>query len=87
VLWQYDVLDTVPEEVFDDLTETGRPHLRSADRLDLPGGRKTVSGSNPKVGLTTTETVARCSRFCARAIQQEGLFIIPDGHQDRRFRP
>ena len=21
VLWQYDVLDTVPEEVFDDLTE------------------------------------------------------------------
>jgi len=37
-----------------------------------------------KVGLTTTET-SRDVSFCARAIQQEGLFIIPDATKDRRF--
>jgi GAF domain-containing protein len=83
VLWQYDVLDTVPEEVFDDLTEL------AARICEAPVALISLVDENrqwfkSKVGLTTNET-SRDVSFCSHAIEQEGLFIIPDATKDQRF--
>lgn len=83
VLWQYDVLDTVPEEIFDDLTEL------AARICEAPIALISLVDENrqwfkSRIGLTTSET-SRDLSFCAHAIKQEGLFIIPDATKDERF--
>lgn len=83
VLWQYEVLDTVPEEVFDDLVE-----LASAV-CDAPIALISLVDESrqwfkAKVGLSTNET-SRDVSFCAHAIMQPGLFIVPDATKDQRF--
>lgn len=84
VLWQYDVLDTVPEEVFDDLTEL------AASICEAPIALISLVDENrqwfkARVGTKMSET-ARDISFCAHAILQDGLFIIPDAKKDRRFK-
>jgi GAF domain-containing protein len=83
VLWDYDVLDTVPEEMFDDLTEL------AARICEAPIALISLVDENrqwfkSKVGVTVNET-SRDISFCAHAIEQEGLFIIPDATKDKRF--
>jgi GAF domain-containing protein len=83
VLWQYDVLDTVPEEMFDDLTEL------AARICEAPIALISLVDENrqwfkSKVGVTVNET-SRDISFCAHAIEQDGLFIIPDATKDKRF--
>jgi GAF domain-containing protein len=83
VLWQYDVLDTVPEEVFDDLTEL------AARICEAPIAMITLVDEKrqwfkAKVGVTVTET-SRDISFCSRAIEQSDLYIIPDAAADERF--
>jgi len=83
VLWQYDVLDTVPEEVFDDLTEL------AARICEAPIALISLIDENrqwfkAKVGVTLNET-SRDISFCAHAIKQNDLFIIPDATLDERF--
>jgi GAF domain-containing protein len=83
VLWQYDVLDTVPEEVFDDLTEL------AARICEAPIAMITLVDEKrqwfkAKVGVTVNET-SRDISFCSRAIEQSDLFIIPDAAADERF--
>ncbi len=83
VLWQYDVLDTVPEEVFDDLTEL------AARICEAPIALISLVDENrqwfkAKVGVTIKET-SRDISFCAHAIKQQELFIIPDATKDARF--
>jgi len=83
VLWQYDVLDTVPEEVFDDLTEL------AARICEAPIALISLVDENrqwfkSKVGLTVSET-SRDRSFCSYAITQNDLFIVPDATQDQRF--
>ena len=83
VLWQYDVLDTVPEEVFDDLTEL------AARICGAPIALITLVDENrqwfkSRVGITVSET-SRDISFCAHAILQSDLFIIPDATRDKRF--
>ncbi|HVV00420.1 MAG TPA: GAF domain-containing protein, partial [Verrucomicrobiae bacterium] len=83
VLWQYDVLDTVPEEVFDDLTEL------AARICEAPIALITLVDENrqwfkSKVGISLTET-SRDISFCGHAIQQSDLFIVPDATKDKRF--
>src|SRR5882672_5805633 len=83
VLWQYDVLDTVPEEVFDDLTEL------AARICEAPVAMITLVDENrqwfkSKVGVTVNET-SRDISFCAHAICQSDLFIVPDAMLDARF--
>ena len=83
VLWQYDVLDTVPEEVFDDLTELAARICEAPVALIslIDEDRQWFKA---KVGVTLSET-SRDISFCAHAIKQTDLFIIPDATQDARF--
>jgi len=83
VLWQYDVLDTVPEEVFDDLTELAARICEAPIALIslIDEDRQWFKA---KVGVTLNET-SRDISFCAHAIQQTDLFIIPDATLDERF--
>jgi len=83
VLWEYGVLDTVPEEVFDDLTEL------AARICEAPIALITLVDEErqwfkSKVGVTLNETSREVS-FCAHAINQPELFIVPDATQDQRF--
>jgi GAF domain-containing protein len=83
VLWQYEVLDSVPEEVFDDLTEL------AANICEAPVALITLVDENrqwfkSKVGVSVEETSREIS-FCAHAILHEELFVIPDATKDKRF--
>lgn len=83
VLWQYEVLDTVPEEVFDDLTELAAKICEAPIALiSLVDEKRQWFKS--KVGISISET-SRDVSFCAHAITQPGLFIVPDATQDPRF--
>jgi GAF domain-containing protein len=83
VLWQYDVLDTVPEEVFDDLTELAARICEAPVAL-ISLVDEDRQWFKAKIGLTVNET-SRDVSFCAHAIKQEDLFIIPDATKDARF--
>src|SRR6266481_5165310 len=83
VLWQYEVLDTVPEEVFDDLTEL------AARICEAPIAMITLVDESrqwfkSKVGVSISET-SRDISFCGHAIGQTELFIVPDATKDERF--
>lgn len=83
VLWQYDVLDTVPEQVFDDLTELAANICESPIALlTLVDDKRQWFKS--KVGVSLNET-SRDVSFCTHAIKQRELFIVPDATQDARF--
>jgi GAF domain-containing protein len=83
VLWQYEVLDTVPEEMFDDLTELAARICEAPIALiSLVDEKRQWFKS--KVGTALNET-SRDISFCSHAIRQSGLFIVPDATQDARF--
>jgi GAF domain-containing protein len=83
VLWQYDVLDTVPEAMFDDLTELAARICEAPIAL-ISLVDEDRQWFKSRVGVSVKET-SRDISFCSYAIQQEGLFIIPDTTKDRRF--
>ena len=83
VLWQYEVLDTVPEELFDDLTELAARICEAPIALiSLVDEKRQWFKS--KIGTTVSET-SRDVSFCAYAITQSDLFIVPDATLDERF--
>jgi GAF domain-containing protein len=83
VLWQYEVLDTVPEELFDDLTELAARICEAPIALiSLVDEKRQWFKS--RVGLTVQET-SRDISFCTYAIKQADLFIVPDAIRDKRF--
>ena len=83
VLWQYDVLDTVPEEVFDDLTELAAQICEAPIALiSLVDEKRQWFKS--KFGTSLTET-SRDVSFCTHAINQHELFVVPDATMDGRF--
>jgi len=84
VLWQYDILDTVPEEVFDDLADL------AAKICGAPIALITLVDEDrqwfkARIGTTISET-GRDISFCAHAILQKDLLIIPDATLDERFK-
>ena len=83
VLWQYEVLDTVPEELFDDLTELAAQICEAPIALISLVDEKR-QWFKAKVGIPVNET-SRDVSFCAHAINQTELFIVPDATQDKRF--
>lgn len=84
VLWQYGVLDTVPEAMFDDLTELASSICGAPIALiSLVDERRQWFKS--RIGLDMQES-RRDTSFCAHAICQEDLFIVPNATRDARFR-
>lgn len=82
-LRKYRILDTNPEQAFDDLT------LLASQICGTPIALISLVDEDrqwfkSRVGLEVRET-ARSVSFCAHAIQQPGLFIVPDALNDARF--
>ena len=84
VLWQYEVLDTVPEEVFDDLTNLAA-HICEAPVALISLVDENRQWFKSRVGISARET-SRDISFCAHAILDDGLLIVPDATKDNRFR-
>jgi len=83
MLSQYQILDTAPEQYFDDLT-----HL-AAYICQTPIAAIGLTDANrhwfkSRVGFVSAEE-PRGATFCAHAILQSDLLMVPDALQDQRF--
>jgi anti-sigma regulatory factor (Ser/Thr protein kinase) len=83
-LRQYRILDTKPEQAFDDLT------LIAAQICGVPIALISLVDEDrqwfkSRVGLEVQETTRSVS-FCAHAIHQQGIFTVADALNDGRFR-
>ncbi len=83
-LRQFEVLDTDPEESFDDLTRLAAYicHTPIAIISLVDAHRQWFKS---RVGISEAET-SRDISFCAHAIQQFGPFVVPDALDDERFK-
>jgi GAF domain-containing protein len=83
ILWEYEVLDTVPEVIFDNLTELAALICEAPVSLIslIDEDRQWFKS---KFGTTVQET-SRDVSFCAHAITGQGLFVVPDATRDARF--
>ena len=84
VLWQYDVLDTVPEEIFDDLTDLAA-HICEAPVALISLVDENRQWFKSRVGISLQET-SRDISFCAHALLNDDLLVVPDATKDPRFR-
>ena len=83
ILQQYKIMDSPPEQAFDDLTLLAgficHTPISLISLLD-----KKRQWFKSKVGWFATETPIEHA-FCAQAILESGIFIVPDATRDSRF--
>jgi anti-sigma regulatory factor (Ser/Thr protein kinase) len=83
-LREYRILDTEPERAFDDLA------LLASLICETPIALITLVDADrqwfkARTGIAAAQT-SRAVSFCTHAIDQRGLFVIHDTHEDERFR-
>ena len=83
-LREYRILDTEPEQGFDDIV------LLASQICGTPISLITLVDEHrqwfkARVGVSTMET-SRSISFCAHAIRGRGIFVVPDALDDARFR-
>ena len=83
-LRKYRILDTEPERAFDDLAELAS-HICGTPIALISLVDEDRQWFKSHVGVAATET-SRSVSICSHAIQQRGLFIVPDALEDPRFR-
>lgn len=83
-LRRYRILDTEPERAFDDLALLAS-HICGTPiaLISLVDADRQWFKAHPGVAITQT---SRAVSFCSHAIEQSGLFIVPDAREDERFR-
>jgi len=83
-LQKYAILDSEPEQAFDDLTLLASYVCKTSMALIslIDEDRQWFKS---RVGISATET-SRDIAFCSTAIQQPDVFVVPDALQDERFR-
>lgn len=82
-LRSYQILDSAPEEAFDDLAKL------AAIICDMPGAMITFIDSERQwfkssIGFTAND-IPREMSFCAHAIMQEEVMVVEDAGKDERF--
>jgi len=84
VLWQYDILDTVPEEAFDELADLARLICGAPVAL-ISLVDENRQWFKSRLGVNVKET-SRDVSLCAHAILGKDLLIVPDATKDKRFK-
>jgi diguanylate cyclase (GGDEF)-like protein len=79
----YDVLDTPPEQAFDDIAKLAA-HICDAPIASISLIDEERQWFKAKIGIPVCETV-RDEGFCAYTILQDDLFVVPDTTEDTRF--
>ena len=83
-LHRYNILDTLPEPHFDRLVELA-VHVFGLPMALLTFVGKDRQWFKANQGVPFSETL-RCESFCAVAIEQEGVMVIPDVDRHEHFR-